>query len=145
MIDLYFIKLQIPSVKFHVTNFLQHNLLDLMAVLLLLVPTLLHGLVDTLLPRLHRANGLESLLLALVTDLPWLLLAVFGVAVLLGLLGTSLHLQLADFLRLKMAVLLLDREGEDIRELLAISVNISLANFHLDLSWNIIAILCGLP
>merc|ERR1712025_1115651 len=44
-----------------------------------------------------------------------------------------------------MAVLLLDREGEDVGELLAISVNISLAHFHLDLSWDIVAILCGFP
>merc|ERR1719312_187163 len=137
--------LQVASIKLHVTDFLHHNLLHLMAVLLLLVPTLLHGFVDTFLPCLHRADRLESLLLALVADLPGLLLAVLGVAVLLSFLGTSLHLQLADLLGLKMAVLLLDREGEDVGELLAISMNISLAHFHLDLSWDIIAILRGFP
>merc|ERR1719347_486604 len=92
-----------------------------------------------------QTPGFQSLLLALVTDLPWLLLAVLGVAVLLSFLGTSLHLKLADLLRLEMAVLLLDREGEDVGELLAISVNISLAHFHLDLSWDIVAILSGFP
>ena len=55
-----------------------------MAILLFLVLTLLHRIVDTFLPCLHRADRLESLLLALVTDLPGLLLAVLGVAVLLG-------------------------------------------------------------
>merc|ERR1719312_1400071 len=114
--------LQVASIKLHVTDFLHHNLLHLMAVLLLLVPTLLHGFVDTFLPCLHCADRLETLLLALVADLPGLLLAVLGVAVLLSFLGASLHLQLADLLGLKMAVLLLDREGEDVRELFAISV-----------------------
>merc|ERR1719347_683110 len=137
--------LQIASIKLHVTDFLHHNLLHLMAVLLLLVPTLLHGFVDTFLPCLHRTDRLESLLLALVADLPGLLLAVLGVAVLLSFLGASLHLQLADLLGLKMAVLLLNREGEDVRELLAISVNISLAHLDLDLSWDIVAILRGFP
>merc|ERR1719312_335923 len=137
--------LQIASIKLHVTDFLHHNLLDLMAVLLLLVPTLLHGFVDTFLPSLHRTDRLESLLLALVADLPGLLLAVLGVAVLLSFLGASLHLKLADLLGLKMAVLLLDREGEDVRELFAISVNISLAHLHLDLSWDIVAFLSGFP
>merc|ERR1719312_1417137 len=137
--------LQVASIKLHVTDFLHHNLLHLMAVLLLLVPTLLHRFVDTFLPCLHRADRLESLLLALVTDLPGLLLAVLGVAVLLSFLGASLHLQLTDLLGLEMAVLLLDREGEDVGELLAISVNISLAHLHLDLSWDIVAILRGFP
>merc|ERR1719312_1480181 len=137
--------LQIASIKLHVTDFLHHNLLHLMAVLLLLVPTLLYGFVDTFLSCLHRADRLESLLLALVADLPGLLLAVLGVAVLLSFLGASLHLKLADLLGLKVAVLLLDREGEDIRELFAISVNISLAHLHLDLSWDIIAILRWFP
>merc|ERR1712201_28110 len=95
--------LQVASIKLHVTDFLHHNFLDLVAILLLLVPTLLHRFVDTLLPCLHRAHRLESLLLALVTDLPGLLLAVLGVAVLLGLLRTSLHLELTDLLRLEMA------------------------------------------
>merc|ERR1719308_399338 len=94
--------LQVASIKLHVTNLLHHNFLDFVAVLLLLVPTLLHWFVNTFLPRLHRAHRLQSLLLALITDLPRLILAVLGVAVLLGLLGASLHLQLADLLRLEM-------------------------------------------
>merc|ERR1719312_527593 len=137
--------LQVASIKLHVTDFLHNNLLDLMAILLLLVPTLLHGFVHTLLPCLHRAHRLERLLLALVADLPGLLLAVLGVAVLLSFLGASLHLQLTDLLGLEMAVLLLHWEGEDVGELLTIPVNISLAHLHLDLSWDIIAILSGFP
>merc|ERR1719318_557380 len=45
---------------------------------------------------LHVTDRLDGLLLALVTDFPGLLLAVLGVAVLLGLLRASLLLQLAD-------------------------------------------------
>merc|ERR1711942_628973 len=44
-----------------------------------------------------------------------------------------------------MAVLFFYREGEDIRELLAIPMNVSLAYFHLDLSRNVVAILLGFP
>merc|ERR1719308_179320 len=137
--------LQVASIKLHVTDLLHHNFLDLVTILLLLVLTLLHWFVDTFLPRLHRAHRLKSLLLALVTDLPGLLLAVLGVAVLLCLLRASLHLELTDLLWLEMAVLLLNREGEDVGELLAISVNISLANFNLNLSWDVIAALSRFP
>merc|ERR1712112_578966 len=84
---------------------------------------------------------LEGLLLALVTDLPGLLLAVLGVAVLLGLLGASLHLQLADLLGLEVAILLLHGEGENVGELLAIPVDISLAYLNLDLSRDVITIM----
>ena len=42
-------------------------------------------------------------------------------------------MELADLFGLNVAVLLLDREGEDIGELLAISVDISLAHLYLDL------------
>ena len=105
-----------------------------MAVLLLLVPALLlTGHVETLKTLLHVAHRLEGLLLTLVTDLPGLLLAVLGVAVLLGLLGASLHFKLAYLLRLEVAVLFLHGEGEDIGELLTVPVHISLAHFHLDL------------
>merc|ERR1719350_801892 len=76
-------------------------------------------------------------------DLPGLLLAVLGVAVLLGLLWTGLLLQLADLLGLEVAVLLLHWEGEDVGEFLAISVNISLAHFYLDLSGDVVAVLLG--
>ena len=105
-----------------------------MAVLLIVVPALLLWHVNALQPLLLNTIWLEGLLLALVADLPWLLLAVLSVAVLLSLLGASLHLEFTDLLWLKVAVLLLDREGEDVGELLAVSVNISLAHFYLDLN-----------
>merc|ERR1719147_63921 len=139
------IKLQIGSVEFHIADLLNYHSLDLVAVLLILFRTLFNWLICTGQSLLHRALWLDRLLLALVTYLPGLLLAVLRVAILLGLLGTSLHLKLADFLWLKMAVLLFHRERKDIRELLAVSVNISLANFHLDLSGNVVAILLWFP
>merc|ERR1711875_41926 len=115
-----FIKLQVPSVEFHITNFLENNLLDLVAVLLVLIPASLLRLVGADKPVLRDTDWLQRLLLALVTDLPGLLLAVLGVAVLLGLLRARLHLQLADLLRLEVAVLLLHWEREDIGKLLAV-------------------------
>merc|ERR1719342_1810242 len=140
-----FKKLQIPSVEFHIAHFLKNNLLDLVAVLLVLIPASLLGLVGADQPVLHNTHWLQGFLLALVTDLPGLLLAVLGVAVLLSLLGTSLHLELTDLLRLKVAVLLLNKEGEDVGKLLAIPVNVSLANFDLDLSWDVVAVLSWFP
>merc|ERR550519_1426552 len=140
-----FYNLQISRIELHVANFLKLDLLNLMAVLLLLVPASLLWLISTDQSLLLLTHRLDSLLLALVTDLPGLLLAVLGVAVLLCLLGTSLHFQLADFLRLEMTVLLLDREGEDVGELLAISVDISLTNLDLYLARNVVAALCRLP
>merc|ERR1719233_2472846 len=144
IIHLFMKYLQIRCIELHIANLLKHHLLHLVAVLLRLLPTLLltwH--VDTLKTLLHVAHRLERLLLTLVTDLPGLLLAVLGVAVLLGLLGASLHLELADLLGLEMAVLFLHGEGEDIGELLAVPVNISLAHFHLDFSGNVVAIMLG--
>merc|ERR1719342_501685 len=140
-----FKKLQIPSVEFHITNFLKNNLLHLVAVLLVLIPASLLRLVGADQPILHNANRLQGLLLALVTDLPGLLLAVLGVAVLLGLLRSSLHLQLTDLLGLEMTVLLLNWEGEDVGELLAVPVHISLADLDLDLSGDVVAILGWFP
>merc|ERR1712201_18336 len=138
-------ELQIPSIKLHIADFLEHHLLDLVAVLLVHVMAGLLRLVGTDQPLLGVAQGLDGFLLALVTDLPGLLLAVLGVAVLLGLLGASLHLELADLLRLEVAVLLLNWEGEDVRELLTVPVHVSLAYLHLDLPWDIVAILSGFP
>merc|ERR1719342_226713 len=120
-----FKKLQIPSVEFHITNFLKNNLLDLVAVLLVLIPASLLGLVGTDQPVLHDTYWLQRLLFALVTDLPGLLFTVLGVAVLLSLLWTSLHLELADLLGLKMAILLLNWERKDVGELLAVPVHVS--------------------
>ena len=90
-----------------------HHLFHLVAVLFLLVSTGLLRLKGPDKSVLHHTYRLQRLLLALVTDLSALLLAVSGVAVLLSLLGVSLYLHFADLLWLKMAVLLLDREGED--------------------------------
>merc|ERR1712201_52841 len=137
-------KLQIPSIKFHVTDFLKDHLLDLVAVLLVHVIAGLLRLVGTDQPLLGVAQRLNGFLLALVTDLPGLLLAVLGVAVLLGLLRASLHLKLADLLGLEMAVLLLNWEGEDVGELLAVPVHVSLANLDLDLSGDVVTILSWL-
>merc|ERR1712066_54351 len=138
-------ELQIPSVEFHITNFLKNNLLHLVAVLLVLIPAGVLRLVGADQPVLHDTHRLQRLLLALVTDLPGLLLAVLGVAVLLSLLRASLHFQLTDLLRLKVAVLLLNWEGEDIGELLAVPVHVSLADLDLDLSWDVVTILGRFP
>merc|ERR1712002_282231 len=137
--------LQVRCIKLHITHFLQNHSLHLVAVLLLLVPALLHWLVHALQAVLHVTERLERLLLALVTDLPGLLLAVLGVAVLLGLLRASLHLQLTDLLWLKVAILLFHGEGEDIGKLLTIPVDISLAHLNLDLSGDVVTILFRLP
>merc|ERR1711875_13189 len=139
------LKLQIPSVEFHITNFLKNDLLNLVAVLLVLVPACLLRLVGADQPVLHNTHRLQRLLLALVTDLPGLLLAILGVAVLLRLLRASLHLKLADLLRLKVAVLLLNREGEDVGELLAVPMHVSLTDLNLDLSWDVVTILSRFP
>merc|ERR1719425_125476 len=136
--------LQISRVELHVTDLLELDLLDLVAVLLVLVPACLLWFVGADQSFLLLTNRLDGLLLALVADLPGLLLAVLGVAVLLSLLRASLHFKLADFLGLEMAVLLLYREGEDVGEFLAISVDISLANLYLDLAWDIVTALCRL-
>merc|ERR1719407_268276 len=127
--------LQIRCIKLHIAHLFNNYFLDLVAVLLDLVLALLLGDVLTGEPLLHVAQRLDGLLLALVADLSGLLLAVLGVAVLLGFLRTSLHLQLADLLGLEVAILLLDWEGEDVGELLAVSVDIGLAHLNLDLSW----------
>merc|ERR1719244_1949901 len=132
-------------IELHVTDFLEFDLLNLVAVLLVLVHACFLRLVSTNQSFLLLANRLDGLLLALVADLPGLLLAVLGVAVLLGLLGASLHFQFADFLRLEMAVLLFNGEGEDVGELLAVPVDISLANLDLDLTGDVVATLCRLP
>merc|ERR1719234_2855866 len=132
-------------IKLHVANFLKLNFLDLVAVLLVLISACLLWLVSADQSFLLLAHRLDSLLLALVADLPGLLLAVLGVAVLLSLLWASLHLELADFLWLEMAVLLLYREGEDVGELLAIPVDISLTNLDLDLACDIVTTLSRLP
>merc|ERR1719312_1825285 len=138
-------KLQISRIKLHITDLLKNNLLHLVAILLVDVSAGLNRLVRADQPFLGVTQRLDALLLALVTDLPGLLLAILGVAVLLGLLGASLHLQFADFLGLKMAILLLHWEGEDIGKLLAVPVHISLANLDLDLSRDVVAILGWLP
>merc|ERR1719352_574764 len=148
MLKIYFLHksfLQVLGVKLHIANLLDHHLLHLVAVLLGLLPAALHRRVAADQPLLQVTDRLDGLLLALVADLPGLLLTVLGVAVLLGLLRASLHFKLADFLGLEMAVLLLDREGEDVGEFLAVPVDISLAHLDLDLTGNVVAALCRLP
>merc|ERR1712013_746338 len=122
------------GIKFHVADFLKDHLFNLVAILLVHVITGLLRLVGADQPLLSVTQGLDAFLLALITDLPGLLFAVLGVAVLLGLLRASLHLKLADLLRFKVTVLLLNWEGEDVGELLAVPVHVSLANLDLNLS-----------
>merc|ERR1719435_416903 len=128
-----------------ITRLLRHNLLDLMTVLLIHVITRLLRLVGADQPLLGVAQGLDGFLLALITDLPELLLAVLGVAVLLGLFGASLHLKFANLLGLEVTILLLDWKGEDVGKLLAVPVNVSLADLHLDLSGDVVAALSWFP
>merc|ERR1711875_54330 len=138
---LVFHNLQIRSIELHIAFFYQLNPLHLVTVLLVLVPALLLGRIHALQPLLHLAYRSKRLLLTLVANLPRLLLAVLGIAVLLSLLGTSLHLELADFLWFEMTILLFDREGEDVGEFLAVPVHVSFADLHLDLSWDVVAVL----
>merc|ERR1711875_29945 len=141
---LVFHNLQIRSIELHIAFFYQLNPLHLVTVLLVLVSTLLLGSIHALQPLLHFAYRPKGLLLALITDLPRLLLAILGIAVLLSLFRASLHFELADLLWFEMTVLLLDREGEDVGKLLAVPVHISFAYLHLDLSGDVIAVLSRL-
>ena len=79
-------------------------------------------------PLLGIARCLEAFLLALVADLPELLLAVLDIAILL-----SLHLELVDLLRLEMIVLPFTWEGEDIGDRLANPLCVRLAYLYLGL------------
>jgi len=112
-----------------------------MTVLLVLISALFLGGIHALQSLLHLAYRSKRLLLALITDFPRLLLTVLSIAVLFSFLRTSLHLELADFLRFEMAVLLFDREGKDVREFLTVPVHVSFADLHLDLSWDVVAVL----
>merc|ERR1719334_3070877 len=111
---LYFISLQVRCIKLNIANFFQDDLLNLVAVLLRLILALLNRLVSALQAVLSLTQFSQVLLLALIADLPGLFLTVLGVAVLLCLLWSSLHFELANLLRLKMAVLLFHGEGEDV-------------------------------
>merc|ERR1719347_1745904 len=142
---LLFISLQIRCIKLHIANFFQDDLFYLMTVLLRLILTLLDRLVSALQAILSLTHFSQVLLLALIADLPGLFLTVLGVAVLLGLLWSSLHFELANFLWLEMTVLLFHGEGEDVREFLTVPVYIGFANFDLDLARNVVTILSWLP
>merc|ERR1719334_1563402 len=111
---LYFISLQVRCIKLHIANFFQDDLLNLVAVLLRLILALLNRLVSALQAVLSLTHFSQVLLLALIADLPGLFLTVLGVAVLLCLLWSSLHFELANFLWLEMTVLLFHGEGEDV-------------------------------
>merc|ERR1719334_2198505 len=142
---LYFISLQVRCIKLHIANFFQDDLLNLVAVLLRLILALLNRLVSALQAVLSLTYFSQVLLLALITDLPGLFLTVLGVAVLLRLLWSSLHLELTNFLWFEVTVLLFHGEGEDVREFLAVPVYVGFANFDLDLARNVVAILSWLP
>merc|ERR1719312_1546825 len=109
-----FIYLQVRCIKLHIANFFQDDLLNLMAILLRLILTLLDRFVSALQAVLSLTHFSQVLFLALIADLPGLFLAVLGVAVFLCLLWSSLHFELTNFLRLKMTVLLFHGEGEDV-------------------------------
>ena len=98
-------------------NLLHH--LFLVAVLLLCGLAVLHRLVVALQALLRGAGGHDRLLLLLVAHLPRHHLAVLAVAVALGLALASPPLNLANFLGLKVAVLLLHWLREGVGELLA--------------------------
>merc|ERR1719334_1204326 len=69
---------------------------------------------------LEITDRLKALCLTLITDFPRLLLTILGVAVLLGLLGSSLHLQFTDLLRFKVTVLFRSSRASDIRSTVTI-------------------------
>merc|ERR1719334_1725965 len=142
---LYFISLQVRCIKLHIANFFQDDLLNLVAVLLRLILALLNRLVSALQAVLSLTHFSQVLLLTLITDLPGLFLTVLGVAVLLCLLWSSLHFELTNFLWLEVTILLLHGEGKNVREFLAVPVNIGFAHFDLDLARNVVAILSWLP
>ena len=108
----------------------------LVAILLGLLGALLNRLKSDYQALLHVTHRVDGPLLTLVADLPGLLLAVLGVAVLLGFLGADLILQFANLLWLKVTVLLLHWEGECVGELLTVPVDIRLALLNLDLRMN---------
>merc|ERR1712212_747746 len=130
---------------FCITNFLESHLLDLVAVLLLYVNAGLLWFIGADQPVQRSTHRLDGPRFALVAYLPRLLLALHGVAVLLGLLWSSLRLHLTDFLGLEVTVLLLYREGMDVRDLLAVFMNISLAHLHLYLSGYVVTLLRWFP
>ena len=103
-----------------------------------------HKLISADQPLLGVAQWLDSVLLALVADLSGLLLAVLGVAVLPSFLGTSLHLELVDFLRLEIVALLLSWEDEDVGELLTIPAHLNPAYLFLGLSGDVVTALVHL-
>ena len=80
-------------------------------------------------------------IIVLVVDLSGLLFAVLDVAVFLSFLGTILHLNLASLLRLELAILLLDWEGENIGDLLVTPVYVSFVRLDLGLSRDIVTVL----
>merc|ERR1719334_1339401 len=102
-------------------------------------------LVSALQAVLSLTHFSQVFLLALIADLPGLFLTVLGVAVLLCLLWSSLHFELANFLWLEVTILLFHGEGKDVREFLAVSVNIGFAHFNLNLARNVVAVLSWLP
>ena len=124
---------KIRSFQFLVANFDQLGNLRLVAVVLILLLTLGDWGILAVHPRFGQAGRFQRLGLALVADLPRDLLAVLGVRVDLGLLGLGLGHQLADLLPLEVAVLSLHGEGNILGELIAVALELGLANLDLNL------------
>merc|ERR1719309_720509 len=138
-------ELQIFGVEFHIADFFYNDFLHFIAVLLLLLTAMLLRVVSTSKSILHVTQRLDGLLLTLVTNLPWLLPAILGIAVFLSFLWSCLHLKLTNFFRLKVTILLLHRERKDVRELLAVPVDVGLTHLDLNLSRDIVTVLLGSP
>jgi len=138
---MYCIKLQISCVELRITNFNKGYFLDLVTVLLVFFRALLFRDVCASQALLEITYWLKALGFALIADFPRLLLTILGVAIFLSFLRTSLHFQFADLFGFKVTILLLDWEWMGIRKFLTIPVDISLAHFDLDLSWDVVTVL----
>ncbi len=115
------------------TDLVNDDLLRLEAVLLLLFLALFLWHVAAHLPLDLVTHGLQQFLLNIVAHLPSHRLTVLEVGVLLGLLGSGSGLKLTPLHGLSVAVLLLNREGELVGELLAVPGATGLAVFLMDL------------
>jgi len=117
----------------------------LVAVLPVRLLTSLLRLVVTARP--HHLNTVrdEFLLLHGVTELPWDRCTVLSVAVTLSLPGSAPRLQPANLLGLEVAVLLLERQREGVRELLAVTLSLGPTQLITDSPRGVVAVLPGDP
>merc|ERR1711911_46304 len=116
-------------------------LLSLEAVFLLLLLAVLLGLVAAHVLLDLVADGTQFLLLRILAHLADNRLALLGVGVLLGLLGSGADLQLTLLHGLVVAVLLLHGEGNLVGELLAPLVSTGLAQLLAHLPGGVVALL----